>query len=172
LSSAANGTEDAVGEIVWTLYHLNGELLEQGRKNVELHYGESKIQHTFHAKPFMKKHGSRNIYLKIDLHIGGESTSRDTVFLTAPRYLNFKREAIAPSLKEISPGIFDLTLAAESFQHQVMWDLPGIAVKANDNFFDLYPGESRIVRLEVAPDLGLAALEKRLTIQSLADSYA
>lgn len=171
LYSVYDGLNESAGELSWRLFHLDGRVLEEGKKEVTLHYGQSKLQHTFQAKPFMKKYGVRNLYLRIALTVEGKRASADTVFLTAPRFLNFERAAVEKKLRCINPGVFELELKSSVFQHQVTWDLPGVPVHGSDNYFDLIPGEAEVVTLEVAPEVTADSLLSKLRICSLVDSY-
>jgi hypothetical protein len=49
-------------------------------------------------------------------------------------------------------------------------DLPGLAHKLEDNFFDLYPGEMRKVHLRTEKAAILAEIKRTLKMRSLADT--
>ncbi len=50
------------GLLSWTLFHLDGRLLEAGEKSVFLGYGQSHRQKTLDLSRKLKTHGARNIY--------------------------------------------------------------------------------------------------------------
>ena len=83
------------GPLSWTLFHLDGRLLEAGEKSVFLGYGQSHRQKTLDLSKNMKTHGARNIYLRIRLETDDGAISEDTVFLTAPRFMEFPRIPIS-----------------------------------------------------------------------------
>jgi beta-mannosidase len=69
------------------------------------------------------------------------------------------------------PGQFTAIFSSAVFHHNVQFHLPGIAYRAEDNFFDLYPNEPREVELRVAPNVTLRHVEKAIEATSLVFSY-
>jgi beta-mannosidase len=159
------------GLLSWTLFHLDGRLLEAGEKGVFLGYGQSHLQKTLDLSKNMKAHGARNICLRIRLETDAGAISEDTVFLTAPRFIEFPRIPISTTVERATQREFQLGFHSRGFHHAVQIDLPGIAHKFGDNFFDLYPGETRKVRVCTEKAAMLAEIKRALTIRSLADVY-
>jgi beta-mannosidase len=168
VSDAPNTTP---ARLTWTLFHLNGKILEAGKKEISLRSGESRRQKTLDLKSALQSHGARNVYLRIRLKTKGGDVSEDTVFLTAPRFMDLPRTRITTEVKGLGDQEFELRFSSKDFQHGVQFDLPGIPHKPADNFFDLYPGETRVVRLRTAKVSNGEKIKKALTTRSLADSY-
>ena len=149
-----------------------------GGQDVLLRYNESVCQQKLDFAGPMAEHGAGKLYLRIFLRdaADGRTLSEDTVFLTAPRNMNLPQ---APVLATVAPagdvgaesGEFDVTFQSEVFQHRVDFGFDGLSHRADDNFFDLYPGEARTVRVRVAAGLSAGDLESRLRALSLAGSY-
>jgi beta-mannosidase len=159
------------GSLSWTLFHLDGRLLEAGEKGVFLGYGQSHRQKTLDLSKNMKTHGARSIYLRIRLETDDGAISEDAVFLTAPRFMELPRTPITTTVERTTQREFQLGFQSRGFHHAVRVDLPGIAHKFGDNFFDLYPGEMRKVRLCTEKAAMLAEIKRALSIRSLADTY-
>jgi beta-mannosidase len=157
------------GLLSWALFHLDGRLLEAGEKSVFLGYGQSHRQKTLDLSRKLKTHGARNIILRIRLETEREAVSEDTVFLTAPRFIAFPRVPISITVERTTQREFQLGFHSRGFHHAVQIDLPGIAHKLEDNFFDLYPGEMRKVRARTEKAAMLAEIKRTITIRSLAD---
>ena len=68
-------------------------------------------------------------------------------------------------------GRFTAAFSSAVFHHNVQFHLPGLAYRAEDNFFDLYPNESREVELRLDPKIKLKQIEKAIEITSLVHSY-
>lgn len=97
--------------------------------------------------------------------------SEDTIFLTAPRFIDLPRARIAMAAKRISVQEFELQLTSPVFQHQVEVNFPGIDHHCADNFFDLFPGESYQIRVRTKAPTTSAALKAAFATRSLATSY-
>ena len=77
---------------------------------------------------------------------------------------------ISTTVERTSQSEFQLGFHSRGFQHAVQIDLPGLAHKFEDNFFDLYPGEMRKVRLHTEKAAMLAEIKRTLKLRSLADT--
>ena len=158
------------GNLGWTLFHLNGEILDEGSREVSLNYGESKHWHTLSARAAIHKHGVRNLILRIYLDKDGKRISEDMIFLTAPKYIEFKRDPIQATLAE-SQGGWRLTLCSTTFHPQTVWQFRGFKAVGDANYIDLYPGEARTIHIEPIPGASLQDLKAALSVRSLVDSY-
>jgi beta-mannosidase len=166
-----DGPKDQSGSVTWSLYHLEKGVLRRGQKKVALRYGESVKQLTLDFAKEIKKYGVRALYLRVELVLSGKAVSHQTVFFTAPRYLSFKPGKIVAQLKKLGPTRFALTLSSKVYQHAAAFHFRGVAYRAEDNFFDLFPGSSRQVEIRTRKDLSVAELKKRLETTSLVFSY-
>lgn len=171
LYTVYDGRETRRAELQWTLYHLDNRVLKSGRKKVTLRYGESVLQQQLDFQKEIGKHGRRHIYLRVFLTEGNELLSQNTVFFTAPRYLEFDREKLVPHIEKIGARLYQLRFESTQFYHQVMFNLPHIPFRASDNFFDLFPGVPHLVDVRTEEDFSVALLKKRLEFISYADSY-
>jgi beta-mannosidase len=57
------------------------------------------------------------------------------------------------------------------FQHRFAFDLGELAFSCSDNFFELYPGETKRVFVRFGRDVSAAEVRRRITHRSLADTY-
>jgi beta-mannosidase len=171
LYTVYDGPEQTGGEAGWTLFHLDGRVLDEGRRDVLLSYGESGVFHTLRTKGAIKEHGVRNLILRIYLDVDGVRVSEDMIFLTAPRFIEFRRERIDVALEKAPSGEIWLTLCSSTFHPQTMWEFRGIKAKGSDNYLDLYPGEARSIEIEPARDASLEELKAAVSVRSLVDSY-
>ena len=119
----------------------------------------------------MAKHGRDSLYLRIVLEIEGNIVSEDTVFLTSPRFLALPKAKASVSVLMRTPSLAQLTFSSPVFQHRLAFDLPGLAHRSSDNFFDLYPGMEKTVDVELTHPQPEAGVRQALTWHSLADTY-
>ncbi len=162
----------ANGVLRWNVFHLDGRSLLQGKKTVALKPGESAKQQTLDLESLLKKHSRDSLYVRFALEVGGATVSEDTAFLTPPRFLALpKAKKIAAAIKLTSPKSAELTFKSPVFQHRFAFDFAGIDFHAADNFFELYPNESKRVTVTFDKPVTLARLKKTLAHHSLADTY-
>ena len=171
LYTVCDAPQSARGLVRWDLYHVDGRIMRRGRKPVALHQGESVLQHTLDLAAPLARHGSDSLYLRIALDVGKKCVSEDTVFLTAPRYLALPKGRVAVRILLASPTRATFTFASPVFQHRFAFDLRGVEHRADDNYFELYPGEKKTVTVEFTRPQTVRRLQQRITHQSLVDTY-
>jgi beta-mannosidase len=167
-----DGPRDATGTLHWALVHLEKGPLRRGSKRVTLRYGQSVRQHSLDFAAEMAKYGAPSLYLRVELAVRGTVVSRQTVFLTAPRYLRLQKKPIRVRIRAAKePGKFTAIFSSAVFHHNVQLHLPGVDYRAEDNFFDLYPSEPREVELRVDPKISAKQIENAIETTSLVSSY-
>lgn len=171
LHTVYDAPKPARGELRWELFHLDDHVLARGRKKVALHPGESLRQQTLRFGKLMAQHGRDNLHLRIALVIRGRRVSEETVFLSPPRYLNLQRAKTKVVIRPVSPLAADVTFRTSAFQHRFAFDLPGLAHRSSDNYFELYPDEPKTVRVNFTQPQSLRKLRAALVYQSLVDTY-
>lgn len=162
--------EPCNGTLKWALYTLSDEIVAEGSKDVELRYGESIKQETLDFADVIEQYGRSELYLRLWLDVGGATLSQQTVFFTAPRFLNFRHAEIQKTVRPLGDGAIEIEFSSPVFQHRVEFDIRGMEYRASDNFFDLYPNVPHRVVVRAA-DLAGADLPGRVTMRSLVDSY-
>jgi beta-mannosidase len=161
----------AAGVLRWDLFHLDGRVLLRGQKRVALRYGESTRQKTLNLAGALAKHGRDSVYLRIALEVDGRCVSEDTVFLTPPRFLTLPQAKTRATVQLLGPKRAAVTFTSSAFQHRFTFDLAGIAHRASDNYFELYPREPKTVEVELERPQSVARLLEALTYHSLVDTY-
>ena len=171
LYTVYDAPQPAAGTLRWSLRHLDGRTILKGAQKVQLRHGESVKQRTLDVAAAMEKHGRDNLYLRLELRVAKECVSEEVVFLTSPRFVELPRGRTQVGLRALGPKEFELTFTSEVFQHRFAFELPGLAHKASDNFFELFPGEPRRVRLTFDRQVVAAQLRRALRHHSLVDTY-
>jgi beta-mannosidase len=171
LYTVSDAPKPARGVLHWDLIHFDGRVLARGRKTIALKLGESVCQKTLDLAKPMAKHGRDNLYLRIALEIDGARVSEDTVFLAPPRFLTLPKARTAVAIHLESPTKATFTFASPAFQHRFAFDLPGLAHRSSDNYFELYPREKKTVTVEFTRPQTLTRLKRSLTFRSLVNTY-
>lgn len=163
--------DETPARLFWELHHLDGRQLEQGEREISLSYGAGKLQATLPLESLLAAHGPENLYLRIGLDARGQPRNEETVFFTRPRFIQFPQADTSVEVNAIDHRRFELSFTSPVFQHRFAFTLGGPAFRASDNFFELYPGETRSITLELSEDIEAAALRQSLKWRSLVDTY-
>lgn len=171
LYTVYDAPQPARGTVRWELFHLDGRRLKRGAKAVRLRYGESVRQLTIDLAQPIARHTRDALYVRISLEIAGERVSEDTVFLTAPRFLNLPAARTHADIRMRSPRRAEIVFRSTAFQHRFSFDFTGVKFRCSDNFFELYPDEPKQVTVEFERAQTVAKLKRLLTHESLVDTY-
>jgi beta-mannosidase len=74
-------------------------------------------------------------------------------------------------IAEAGAGVYDFTFTSSAFQHRFAFDLKGISHRSSDNYFELYAGETKRVRVTLEYAVPVARLRRALGHRSLVDTY-
>lgn len=162
-----DGIETREALVSWEICHLANGRIRGGRKKVTLRYGESVRQLQLDFAKEMEKFGARNLYVRIELTAAREVLSRQTVFLTAPRFLSLAAAPIRCAIRKLRSRRFVLAFQSAVYQHAVAFHFAGTAHRAEDNYFDLFPGEPREIQVEFRQGATISSLKHALEILSL-----
>ncbi len=171
LHTVHDAPQTASALLRWDLFHLDGRRLITGKKAIILRPGENRAWKTLDLEKPMKIHGRDHLHLWIALEKNGKVVSEDTVFLTPPRFMLLQKARTRFQLRKSGPEEIHLGVTSDVFQHRFHFEFPGVPVMATDNFFDLYPNETKHVLLTIPRGVSMAALRQALTFGSLVDTY-
>ena len=171
LYTSYDGTRASRGVVRWDLFHLDGRVLLAGTKRVALRPMRSVRQVTLDLARPLAHFGRENLYLRIALEVAGARVSEDTVLLTLPRFMELPAPRTKVSFRMGPQGNAVVGFTSPVFQHRFEFDFASHAFTCSDNFFDLYPGEKRLIRVHFAQNAPEDELARSLTHRSLADTY-
>jgi beta-mannosidase len=150
---------------------MDGRCLGRRQRPVVLRPGASKQVARIDLRREIAAHGRESFYLRIALRIGSKLVSEETVLLTAPRFLALTKVRIVPTIKLLSTRRVELGFLSKHFVHRCWFELPGVAHRADDNAFDLYPGRLKRVLLDFPAPVTIARVQRALRVQSLTDTF-
>ncbi|MBC8010720.1 MAG: glycoside hydrolase family 2 protein [Burkholderiales bacterium] len=171
LHTVYDAPKPARGLLHWDLFTLDGKIVFSGEKKVTLRHGESTRQRTLDLAKPLAAHGRDQLYLRAALDIDGQTVSEQTAFLSPARFLDLPKAKTKTTIKAVSPTRFELGFTSTAFQHALAFDLAGISHTSSDNFFDLYPNETKIIVVTLDRPATKAALAKALSHRSLVNTY-
>jgi len=138
---------------------------------VRLSYGVSRLQLELNFTREIARHGRDSVYLRLALKIADQPVSEDTVFFTAPRFMNFPRALISTRITLMTQYSAVIRFRSSTFQYRLWFDFGPLAFFANDNCFDLHPGRERIVLVRFKKQIALAQLIRKLKYVTITDTY-
>ena len=160
------------GTLVWDVMHVDGRRLSGGRKVVQLRWEDGGVkQHSLKLSKELNTYIRDAIYVRVRLRIGAKIASEETVFLTAPRFVDLPKSKVRTQVKLCGTDEAEITFTAANLQHRFGFELGRMDFRASENFFELYPKESKTVRVKLAKSTTVAQLRKRLSWRSLVDTY-
>ncbi len=171
LYAVYDGTRRARGVVRWDLWRLDGRRVLSGRKAVALRPRRSRLAQRLDLAAPLARHGRERLYLRIALEVAGRRVSEDTVFLTTPRFLELPRARTRVAVRMKSPRQAVIAFTSPVFQHRFAFDLPGRTFSCRDNYFELYPGETRRIEVQLERPATASALRNSIAHRSLADTY-
>lgn len=172
LCAVSDAPEKTRGLLRWELRHFDGRMLSRGGRRVELRPRTAVRCPDLDLAASIERYGRESLYLRIALDVGDDRVSEETVFLTEPRFLSLPVPVTTVAMRQLRAEDVRLTFVSPVFQHRFSFEIPGLVRDVDDNFFDLYPGEARSVRVTLVRPVPLARLRRVLRWRSLADSLA
>ncbi|WP_309398595.1 beta-mannosidase [Cerasicoccus maritimus] len=168
-----DGPQNTSGELSWQVWSISqNKLLLEETKAVKLTYGKSIRRKKLDLTPLVEAHGREDLILRTRLTAEGYEDNVNTTCLTGPKRLEFNAPKIKAKVTKVAGGEFDITLSSDQIAYQVYLNLvDAIPHRLSDNFFDLFPGESKTVRLRPLQLMNVAEARKALTIYTYRDSY-
>ncbi len=168
-----DGPEATAGTLSWQLWDVSkNRIQDEGSQRVKLSSNDSKLRKTLKLQKAIAAHGQHNLVLRTHLSTDNGHASENTTFLTAPKRIEFPQVAIKLTVKKSSKGSYAITASADRIAYQVYLNLDeAIPHRLSDNFFDLFPGETKMLTLRTEQDLPVSEIRKLLSARSYVDAY-
>lgn len=115
----------------------------------------------------LKGHPASEVLLTWQIHHDGKTLAHGHKFLVLPKELKLPRPHLTKAIETTPQGI-TLTLSTDCLAKDVFIEIPTQEADLSDNFFDLMPGERKVVTIESAdiPPDDIA----RIRIRTLTDT--
>ncbi|MEO7931927.1 MAG: glycoside hydrolase family 2 protein [Chthoniobacterales bacterium] len=157
----------------WTLYHLTIGVVRESHKAIELAPGKSVMQLKVDFKKELHHYGHANLVLRVWVEGHAGVLAENTVFFTAPRFMELPRTSINSTLRKVAKGKYEIEFVSKNFHHSVKLQIPGLQATFSDNYFDLFPGVAHRVQVALAQDIDYAQFNRlRMQPVSLVNSYS
>lgn len=138
-------TEQVEAKIRVRLLDFFGDLLFQADDSVRIESLKSAVYFSLEKNALTKDIDPTKMFLYCDLEIGGRVISENTLYFVPPKELRLSSPEIHINITPDDSG-FSIMLSSKNLVRAVILSLNPIDGHFEDNFFDLYPGQIRVIR--------------------------
>jgi beta-mannosidase len=144
------------------LIDFNGKVLMTAEKEFILPENSSNLVYSFKESDWVSEKIAEKAVLNIKFFVEGEEVAQNNHYFNTPKNLTFPDVKV--KVKQLDEKTLELT--SDKLAKSVWMFLPGTINAFSDNYFDLLPGEKKLVQVETED---LKSAIKNIKIQSLAD---
>lgn len=146
-----------------SLIDFNGKVLKQEVRELQLPENSSKKVFAFKEEDWASGDIKKNSLLSMKLIINGAEVSQNNFFFGKSKEVNFPKVKV--KMKQIDENTIELT--SNKFAKSVWLFLPGTDNAFSDNYFDLLPGEKKLIDVKTRD---LKGAIKTIRIKTLTDA--
>lgn len=153
------------GELTIKLYSLDGKLLYEQKKTVQVEGRSSSEVYNFDLD---EKYETGSVVLSAVYTSKREESYEAVHFFNIYKYLELEEPNISYTAKELNDSEVELTFECSRPAAFVEIDTDGCESKYSDNYFHLFPGDSKIVTANLDPE---NFRDAQFRVSSLIDSF-
>jgi beta-mannosidase len=167
-----DGQEMVSGEVVWSLYNVQGSCLERGQIPASAPAQKNLFVEQLQLGAYLDQFGPHSLMVHLDFLEEGQSISENTLFFGRPKHLELQTPQIQVSVREAGDHQFQVQLESELPALWVWLEIEDRSARFSKNFFHLMPEKSVTdVIITTEETLATSELQKRLRVRSLIDTY-
>jgi beta-mannosidase len=152
-----------------SLKDFNGAVLWNKEGSCMLTNKESVIVFKTSVADLLKNRIQGNIFLKMELEADKKPVVENIFYFGLPKDLSLQKQPIDFAIDSVSVNQFTLTVSAPSLAKNVFVDFGDLKVSLSDNFFDVLPGEGKVIA--ISTKVKLMELKRSIRVKSLVDTY-
>jgi len=156
--------KDVKAEIQLSLLDFNGRILKSVNQPVTLAENGSQVVFRFKELDWVTPETRKNVVLSMQLLINNELQTENKYYFEKPKNLNFPKPKI--QIKQTGPNTIELS--TDKLSKSVWLNLPGIINAFSDNYFDILPGEKKVIEVKTNDLKGLIG---SIQVKTLVDTY-
>ena len=164
--------EERRGKVQWTLMNLNGKLEAKDTFEATIAANSSaKVKKLDLSEVAGKAGGIRDVVLFYSFIVDGKELSSNTTYFERPKHMKLQIPNFETDIKRISKKKYELTIKSDKPALWVWPDIEGVTAKYSDRFFDLDGKDEKTIMINLEKDTEISAVEKRMVISSIIDTY-
>ncbi|GHB98788.1 beta-mannosidase [Cerasicoccus arenae] len=169
-----DGPKRCKAELTWQVWSIGmNEILTEETKSITLTPDKAVRRKKLDVSSWLDSNGRNDLIIRTRLSSEDGEMSVNTTTLTSPKRLEFHHPKIKAKVSKAAGGQFQITLTSDQIAYQVYLNLAdAIPHRFSDNFFDIFPGETKTVTLRPLETMTIAQVRQALSIYSYRDSYS
>jgi beta-mannosidase len=161
--------ETCAGELSWTVTNAAGIKLAEGKQQVDIKRGSSRV-HVLKLADYIRDNGIRDLIIWLELQVKDKIVSTNFVTFARPKHLELRQPEITTEVS-LQKGSVEVNLTAKSPSLWTWLELDGEDARFSDNFFHLQPAKPVNIVVATEKVLSPVELKKKLRVRSLIDTY-
>jgi len=146
------------GELSLNIFRLDGQMLAEHRMSINVPSGASFPVLELDSLMLVAGAKADNCCVQVELVANGSIQARRLLWLTRPRDLKLLPAGLQVKLAQ-QDGETWLNVTTKQPARQVALSSMNADIRFSDNFFDLLPGEDKMVRLSFPPHIKIADID-------------
>lgn len=158
------------GTLSVRIMDLQGHPVYETQTKVSLSPNSSNIHFSAPVDKLLKDKNRNEVVVAVSFEeeVKDKKLYTNNYFFTRYKDIDFPKARIQTSSVKATDG-YDVTVKSDQFARGVFLSIEGIDNFFSDNYFDLLPGQSKVIH--VTTTLDKAAFDKQLKTESIADAY-
>lgn len=140
------------GELMVRVMNFEGEEVYRQKTDVTVPANASTVVFEEEVNNLVGDAETHSLVVAVELISGGQVVADNLLYFHRPKELNLPDVQVDLSARKTETG-YQITLSSEHLAKNVFLDTPDGEGFFTDNFFDLLPGESKVVELETGETL-------------------
>jgi beta-mannosidase len=157
---------DVTGQLRWCVTNLNGDILRQGSKELEIPARTSRQAETLELADLVSAHGAAKLLIWPELIIDSRRAAQNTLFFGRPVELKLKK----PNLTVRPRGgdrRYDVVIETDVPALWVWANIKNVGATYSDNFVDVRPGRAAAIRITLDQPMTPFEFRRMLEIRSV-----
>ena len=163
--------EASRGKVSWTATDVNGKVLAQGSKEMEIPARKSQQVCTVDLSKQCQALGTNGVLTWLKLEVGGQTVSENLVLFAAPKAIDLANPQIHADVTEAKDG-FLVSLTAQKPARWAWITLSEGDAKYSDNFVHVWPDSPKRILVKPAQPGSLDEFRRQIRVSSLFNTYS
>jgi beta-mannosidase len=153
------------------LLGLDGRVLHQQVQRVQIEPLTSQAYLKIPRAQLLRGQDPTKVVLACSLEANGQPLATNTYYFASPKEMPLPPARVAATWARTNDSTFQVTLKSKTLARAVCLTRTGGEGFFADNYFDLLPGETKVVTFRSVAPTALAELRRQVSIRTLADAF-
>ena len=153
------------------LLDFSGKVLYTQSAALQVEPLTSKVYLDIPKAKLLKGQDLKKVVLSCTLQAGGTTLSTNTHYFALPKEIALPKAGIAATWQPVSDSTYQVTLKSKTLAREVNLSLAEGDGFFGDNYFDLLPGETKVLTFKSEGATSLDKLRKQLVVRTLVDAF-